>query len=994
MRSTALNARSEYGLDGSLVRVDALLDRAREWKMNAAGLVDRASLLGIPHFLSGAHRRGLRVLLGVELPLLSSVAAEAAQGVCYPLVIHATSPESLGRLARLVTRARQRGVSAGAAEPYLRAEDLGFARDEVTETRAIETREGGAFAPLPLDGLIAQSPGQTGEVSVRILRGQMDLAEWLALRLAEVFGRSFFFLGVSLVEGRSPVEGRGAGEVGSEVSRAQFRLADATIQLARRVGLPVVASNTVDYLDAADAPAHEQFAELLRRRRMGPAGLLAASAGLPAAPVSSGRAGWVADGRGHLRTPVEFERLFRHHTEALEGLDALAERALLDPGLFHADAGTGSSSVNESSVREAAAQSRLAERVARACVRHRIGAAERRALHDELAAVRGAGLSLVLLRLTEAMEAGRRREGGWRDEGERRVARMRRGPVRGSLVAYRLGLTDVDPREAGLRFSIPAAADEGRALEPTLIEIAEEDQAAWLGSLDVSEVARPGLLSRVTRYDVLDALRDVGLASGVPTDLVRQAAVALDRSAGRAEGSSRADTSQAAADPIAAAFRNDPHLARAYQRDERVRVWFDTARRIVGFPRSVSVDPRTRILGLLDADATPGWFPSLHGAAVHPSSSEGRGLPEGHRSGPSAPPVLEWTGEHPEFGGASFSRPFTLIRVVAPQSYELRFLPAEGRADHGTSPRKSRSQKSSNSESSNSQSAGSPVSSRLAPSTGDRFPTDGAPEDSMMSSGAKSNLAIHGASGTSPSAVVAGGSRGLVAGAARRHYPGAAPVPTLHDVTEAIALERLAPLRPGLAERFVRRRRGEEAFQVVDAALKPVLAATFGLLVYEEQVVDIAVRVAAFSAAEAERLRREIAAPVGLSAVGGSAASSSAVGGSARGLALANWRVRFVKGAVERGCSAERAEEIFAGLVSAGAVTVSRSECVTEAMRILRESRGFGAARDGRTGATLPPGVMALPLPRRQFVLPWLEAPAEAVGAPQVAEEAPLRRRA
>ncbi len=34
----------------------------------------------------------------------------------------------------------------------------------------------------------------------------------------------------------------------------------------------------------------------------------------------------------------------------------------------------------------------------------------------------------------------------------------------------------------------------------------------------------------------------------------------------------------------------------------------------------------------------------------------------------------------------------------------------------------------------------------------------------------------------------------------------------------------LAPLRPGLAERFVRRRRGDEAFQIVDAALKPVLA--------------------------------------------------------------------------------------------------------------------------------------------------------------------------
>ena len=89
-----------------------------------------------------------------------------------------------------------------------------------------------------------------------------------------------------------------------------------------------------------------------------------------------------------------------------------------------------------------------------------------------------------------------------------------------------------------------------------------------------------------------------------------------------------------------------------------------------------------------------------------------------------------------------------------------------------------------------------------------------------------------------------------------------------------------------------------------------------------------------------------------------------------------------------------RAEEILAGLLTAGAVTVSRAECVAEAMRLLREARGFGAVRDGRSGVALPAGVTRLPLPRRQFVLPWLETPGVAASLSRGAEDAPLRKRA
>lgn len=227
---------------------------------------------------------------------------------------------------------------------------------------------------------------------------------------------------------------------------------------------------------------------------------------------------------------------------------------------------------------------------------------------------------------------------------------------------------------------------------------------------------------------------------------------------------------------------------------------------------------------------------------------------------------------------------------------------------------------------------------------------------------------------------------------------GTLPARSLHQVTEAIALERLAPLRPGLAERYVRRRGGRETFQILDAGLKPILAATYGLLIYEEQIVDMAVRVAGFSADEAEQFRCEIAVEIpalpGGPAGGGLAGGNSARGSAERGVRREAWRLRFVRGAVGRGVEVGRAEEIFAGLLTAGAVTVSRAECVAEAMRLLREARGFGAVRDGRSGVALPAGVTRLPLPRRQFVLPWLETPGVAASLSRGAEDAPLRKRA
>lgn len=76
------------------------------------------------------------------------------------------------------------------------------------------------------------------------------------------------------------------------------------------------------------------------------------------------------------------------------------------------------------------------------------------------------------------------------------------------------------------------------------------------------------------------------------------------------------------------------------------------------------------------------------------------------------------------------------------------------------------------------------------------------------------------------------------------------------DIMAALALYRPGPLTGGLKDAFVRRFRGEEPVSHLHPALEPLLAETFVVILYQEQVLRIANKLAGFSLAEADLLRR------------------------------------------------------------------------------------------------------------------------------------------
>jgi DNA-directed DNA polymerase III PolC len=76
------------------------------------------------------------------------------------------------------------------------------------------------------------------------------------------------------------------------------------------------------------------------------------------------------------------------------------------------------------------------------------------------------------------------------------------------------------------------------------------------------------------------------------------------------------------------------------------------------------------------------------------------------------------------------------------------------------------------------------------------------------------------------------------------------------DLMAALALYRPGPLSGGLKDAFVRRFKGLEPVVHIHPALEPLLAETYGVILYQEQVLRIANELAGFSLAEADLLRR------------------------------------------------------------------------------------------------------------------------------------------
>jgi DNA polymerase-3 subunit alpha len=114
------------------------------------------------------------------------------------------------------------------------------------------------------------------------------------------------------------------------------------------------------------------------------------------------------------------------------------------------------------------------------------------------------------------------------------------------------------------------------------------------------------------------------------------------------------------------------------------------------------------------------------------------------------------------------------------------------------------------------------------------------------------------------------------------------------DITAMVALYRPGPME--WIDSFIKRKHGREQVHYLHEDLKPILEPTYGIGIYQEQILQIAQVFAGFSLGEADLLRR-------------------AIGKKIRKELMAQ-RAKFLKGAVEKGYKKELAEKIFDDVVT------------------------------------------------------------------------------
>jgi DNA polymerase-3 subunit alpha len=120
----------------------------------------------------------------------------------------------------------------------------------------------------------------------------------------------------------------------------------------------------------------------------------------------------------------------------------------------------------------------------------------------------------------------------------------------------------------------------------------------------------------------------------------------------------------------------------------------------------------------------------------------------------------------------------------------------------------------------------------------------------------------------------------------RRYQPN-----SIEDLTALNALYRPGPIQGGMIDDFIDRKHGRKKIEYELPELQEILQETLGVIVYQEQVMQIANRLAGYSLGEADLLRRAM--------------------GKKNHEEMAQQRERFIQGATQRGYPAKKIEKIF-----------------------------------------------------------------------------------
>jgi len=201
-----LNVHSEYSLLDSIIRIKPLAKRTLELNMPAIALTDAVNLFAAVKFYNAMLASGIKPLLGADVVVEEN-------GKRFALSLLCQNAQGYQNLCELISRAYLRGQEKG--KPLLQS----------------------AWVLEKAEGLLAISGAQYGLYASELKQGNTHIPElttWL-----KAFDQRFYF---------------GLARLGRK-DEAQAN--HSACQIASQLGIPVVATNDVRFLHAADFNAHE-----------------------------------------------------------------------------------------------------------------------------------------------------------------------------------------------------------------------------------------------------------------------------------------------------------------------------------------------------------------------------------------------------------------------------------------------------------------------------------------------------------------------------------------------------------------------------------------------------------------------------------------------------------------------------------------------------------------------------------------------------------------
>jgi DNA polymerase-3 subunit alpha len=618
------------------------------------------------------------------------------------------------------------------------------------------------LTPSTTCGLIALSCGAQGDVGRCLVAGKRSEAERALAYWQALFGDRFYL----------------------EVSRLgrpdEESLVEATVEIAAATGVALVATNDVRFLQPADFEAHEArvcihdgalLGDPTRPRRYTP--------------------------QQFLRSPAQMAELFSDLPEALANSVEIARRCSLVLRL-------GESRLPAYPVPEGQTTEQFLRDESTRGMERRLGAsvsidreAYRARLEIELNVICPMGFAGYFLIVADFIR--------WARENGVPVG-PGRGSGAGSLVAYVLGITDIDPLQHDLLFE--------RFLNPERVSMPDFDVDFCMEGRDrvidyVADKYGRDRVSQIITYGTMaakavvrDAGRVLGLGYGYVDRIAKLVPFELDIT-------------------LDSALEKEPELKRLYKEDDEVRNLIDLARSLEGLTRNAGKHAG----GVVIAPSLLTDFAPLY-------------CEEGAQS-----VVTQFDKDDVEAAGlVKFD--FLGLRTLTIIAHALRTINRHRLA------------------------AGEP------PLAIDALPMSDAPTFALLKA-------------CSTTAVFQLESRGMK-DLIRRLQPDC-----FEDIVALVALFRPGPLQSGMVDDFINRKHGriEGPVDYLHPRLEPVLKPTYGVILYQEQVMQIAQVLAGYTLGGADLLRRAM--------------------GKKKPEEMAKQRSIFVDGAKAQGVADAQAAHIF-----------------------------------------------------------------------------------